>query len=68
MKHTLLKHVALIGSACLLPTLASAHPGHFALDPTVAPHPGHEGAVALLLFGLFSLAGLVIHRWIEHRR
>jgi len=68
MKHTLHKHLALVGSALLLPTLASAHPGHLALDPTVAPHPGHEGAIALLLFGLFSLAGLVLHRWIESRR
>ena len=67
MKHTLHKLLALTAASLLLPSLASAHPGHFALDPMVAPHSGHEGALALLLFGVFALAGLAFHRRAEKR-
>ena len=68
MKHTLHKLLALTAASILLPGVAVAHPGHFALDPMVAPHTGHEGGIALLLFGVLALLGLAVHRWNEQRR
>jgi hypothetical protein len=68
MKHTLHKLLALTTAGLLLPSLALAHPGHFAFDPMVAPHGGHEGEIAILLFGVFALAGLALHRRAVNRR
>ena len=69
MKHTLQKSLFLAAAGLLLPGLAFGHPGHFAFDPTVAPHAGHEiqlGSVLLtvaLSLALFAAAG-----WLQSRR
>jgi hypothetical protein len=44
--------------ALLLPLIASAHPGHLALDPAAGlPHPGHELEIApFLLLGVVAAA------------
>ncbi len=50
-------------AAVLLPSLAVAHPGHSAFDPTQMPHAGHEWerlAVAVLLLAALAFAARVI--------
>ncbi len=50
--------------ALLLPLIASAHPGHLALDPAAGlPHPGHElEIVPFLLVGVLAAAAWRLFR------
>jgi hypothetical protein len=47
---------SLLAVALSLPSLAFAHPGHSAFDPTQMPHAGHEwervAVVTLLVFAI----------------
>jgi hypothetical protein len=56
----------LLAAALSLPSLAFAHPGHSAFDPTQMPHAGHEwervAVVTLLVFAISFAVHLVQKR------
>jgi hypothetical protein len=52
----------------LLPIAASAHPGHSAFDPTVAPHPGHAGEYLSVICGAVGVLVVAARAYFKNQR
>ena len=58
----------LLAALALLPTIAAAHPGHSAFDPTIAPHAGHEWELLLVLGSAIGILAGGIRAFLKARR
>lgn len=71
---TLIQHMqpqlrrSILATLALLPTLAIAHPGHSAFDPTVAPHAGHSWEHFVVIGGVVGVIAVVVRAIVKRRR
>jgi hypothetical protein len=67
MKHTAFKTL-LVAAAALLPSLASAHPGHSAFDALSGlPHAGHESEYGMFFLAASAVIALAFRAWLKAR-
>jgi hypothetical protein len=58
----------LMTAALLLPSLALAHPGHSAFDPTQMPHAGHEWERIVVIVAMVVVLAFAVRAVLKGRR